>query len=259
VNSEEVLKRRIDECIEQRGVLPNIIAIDFAERGDLVQVVEAHNQDVRRSLRELQDTGASDIAAPISSDSTSTTLGDVEATSSVLQTPTQIASLTGGNPDAFCASVGPIVVVMRAWAVADLAKPSAAKGLPALTYGPLARRVLGQALPSAPVELERQLQAAVDQGDAAATALQQAGLTPEDVEALADALFARLTEPGGDSAVAEQLAVEGIDARLGREGTLALAQAFDRDHPTSGAVFDLGDVSDAVATESGYGCLLQSS
>jgi hypothetical protein len=258
VNSEDVLLRRIDECIQQRGVLPNIVAIDFAERGDLVRVVDEHNQDVRRSLRELKDTGAGAATAPTAPDGpTSTSPDEAEATSSAFQAPTTIGSLTGGNPDAFCARVGDIVDVMVAWAVADLAKPAAAKGLPALTYGPLATRLLGQAIPFAPDELARQMRAAVDQGDAAVAALQQAGLTPGEVDSLADMLSMQLTSAEGDSAVAEQLVLDRLNARLGRDGTLALAQAFDRAHPTSGAVFDLGDVDDAVADESGYGCLLR--
>jgi hypothetical protein len=260
VNNEEVLKQRIDECVQQRGVLPNIVAIDFAERGDLVRVVDAHNQDVRRTLRQLRDTGAGDVTSTTTSGTTpSTSAVETEATSSALRAPTPIGSLTGGNPDAFCARVGDIVDVMVAWAIADLSKPPTAKGLPALTYGPLARRVIGEVVRFAPTELALQLQAAVDEGDAATTALQQAGFTAADVDSLADTLFTQLTAPDGDSATAEQMITDRLDARLGRDGTVALAQAFDRDHPTSGAVFDLGDVSEAVAEESGYGCLLQAS
>lgn len=42
-NRYDVLKRRAELCVEQRGQLPNIIAVDFAETGDLLRVVRELN------------------------------------------------------------------------------------------------------------------------------------------------------------------------------------------------------------------------
>ena len=42
-NRYDVLKRRAELCVRQRGQLPNIIAVDFAETGDLLRVVRELN------------------------------------------------------------------------------------------------------------------------------------------------------------------------------------------------------------------------
>ena len=42
-NSSEILKKRIADCQEERGMTPNIIGIDFYARGDALAVVAAHN------------------------------------------------------------------------------------------------------------------------------------------------------------------------------------------------------------------------
>jgi hypothetical protein len=256
VNAEDELSKRIDECIDQRGVLPNVVAVDFAERGDLVSFVKSFNEDTRETLGALSgssDDEATDTTAP----DTSTTLppDDVGSTSSAFQTATQITSLTGGNPEAFCSAVDPVLDVMTGWALADLAKPAQAGGLPALTYGPLADRLIQQILPVAPVELAQQLGAAADQSAAAVEALRQAGLDQSAIDALADALSDQLGGPNPDSAVAERLIVDRLQTQLGRDATLALAKSFDVAHPTAGAVFDLGEVSTEAAAGSGYDCL----
>ena len=43
VNSAEVLHRRIEQCLADRGRAPGIIAVNFWERGDLFAVVDALN------------------------------------------------------------------------------------------------------------------------------------------------------------------------------------------------------------------------
>jgi hypothetical protein len=46
-NRYDVLKRRAELCVEQRGQLPNIIAVDFAEKGDLLRLVRELNMERR--------------------------------------------------------------------------------------------------------------------------------------------------------------------------------------------------------------------
>jgi hypothetical protein len=125
-----------------------------------------------------------------------------------------------------------------------------------LAYGPLADRTIRSSASSAPIELARQLEAAAGQSAAAVDALRAAGLTPADVDALADAMADQLGSDNPDQVQAEQRVVDLLRDRLTEDGLVALAASFDRDHPTVAAVFDLGDVSDVVATSSGYGCLL---
>jgi hypothetical protein len=109
--------------------------------------------------------------------------------------------------------------------------------------------------PATPVEIANQLAPAASQSAAALDALRQAGLDQATIDALADQLAQRLTEV--DGAVAGQEVVDRLSDELGRDRLLALAQSFERDHPTPVGLFDLGEVSDDVASSSGYGCLIQ--
>src|SRR5256714_4259202 len=49
VNSRAVLDKRIEQCLTERGLVPNILQVQFAERGDLVSTVQSLNE---RTLRE---------------------------------------------------------------------------------------------------------------------------------------------------------------------------------------------------------------
>ncbi|HEY6530837.1 MAG TPA: hypothetical protein VIY72_00940 [Acidimicrobiales bacterium] len=260
VNSADVLKARIEQCLDERGVFPNVVAVDFAERGALMATVDSYNQGTRSSVGNLrssveEDADSTGTTSP--GGTTPSTLPEAVATSSAFKAPTVITSLTGGNPAVFCAGTDQLVAVFTGWALADLSKPAAAGGLPALTYGPLVDRILRDLGPVTPVELARQLAPGVAQSAAAVDALRQAGFDQAAIDGLADALSEQLAGPAPDLGVAEQLVVDRIQEQLGRDGTLALAQAFERDHPTPVGLFDLGDVSDDVATGSGWGCLLQ--
>lgn len=45
-NTADVLGTRAQRCMEERGLLPNLVAVDFYERGDLFGVVDALNAEV---------------------------------------------------------------------------------------------------------------------------------------------------------------------------------------------------------------------
>ncbi len=45
VNRPEVLRDRVAECVKERNRRPNIIAVDFYTRGDLLDVVDELNGD----------------------------------------------------------------------------------------------------------------------------------------------------------------------------------------------------------------------
>lgn len=47
VNSEPVLGRRVRECARERGLLPNFVAVDFYDQGDLFGVVDRLNRSGR--------------------------------------------------------------------------------------------------------------------------------------------------------------------------------------------------------------------
>ena len=162
------------------------------------------------------------------------------------------------HPEQFCAAVDPFVAVMTAWALADLSKPAAAGGLPALAYGPAVDQTIRGLEPSAP----REIDATPGRGR---RPVRRRGRRPPPGRAPAvghrrdgrrRARPALRVEPrrGAGRAAGPQILYD----KLGRDGTIALAQSFDRAHPTVGAVFDLGDVSTEVAVASGYGCLVGS-
>jgi hypothetical protein len=43
VNAREVLEPRVEECRAERGLLPNFVAVDFYDQGDLFDVVDDLN------------------------------------------------------------------------------------------------------------------------------------------------------------------------------------------------------------------------
>ncbi len=259
VNSSDALTRRIEQCIDERGVWPNVVAVDFAERGDLMKVVARYNAEVEGRLGDLRgsDSGDQTATTPTTDGSGSATDSTLPAsTSSGINTPTVVTSLTGGVPDQFCRAAAPLVQVVTGWALADLAKPAAAGGLPALVYGPAMERTIAAVEPSSPREITERLAAAKAQSSAAVAALRSAGLQQSDIDAMASGIIDQLAGANPDEAAAEQVATQIMNDRLGRAAVLALAQSFDSTNPTGAAVFDLGEVSDEVANASGYGCLV---
>jgi hypothetical protein len=258
VNTEEVLQRRIEQCITERGVWPNIVAVDFAERGALVKVVDSYNAEVRSRLSDLRrPSGTSGSTTTTTTVAGSpTTLVPAVASSSALRTPTVVSSLTGGDPTALCRVVGPWVDAMAGWSLAELSKPPAAAGLPSLLFGPLVERQMADVIAAAPDELVVRFTAAQDHSAAAVQALRDAGLTQAQVDQLADAMADQLGGDQPDAAVAAVKVNELLQGMLGADRTTALAAAFGRSNPLDPAVFDLGDVSDQVATDSGYACLV---
>ena len=213
VNNADALKSRIEQCIEDRGVWPNVVAVDFAERGDLVKTVAAYNASVEGRLGDLRGGSRSSATTTttVPGSAPSTTLPPPTASSAGLRPPTDITSLTGGDPATFCAAVGPFVDVMAGWALAELSSPAAAAGLPSLTYGPLVDRALRELSASAPDEIDRQLVAARDQAAAAVEALRQAGLTQAQIDAMADAMQGQLASANPDPAIAAQRVIGVLD------------------------------------------------
>jgi hypothetical protein len=258
VNSTDTLTARIEQCLADRGVWPNVVAVDFAERGALMKVVASYNAEVRDRIGGLSSRSSEEVAPTTSTDGATRPTDTLpESTSSGFGTPTVLGSLTGGVPDQFCAAAGPFVDLMSGWALADLAKPAAAGGRPALVYGPAMDQAIRDIEPISPDELVQQLRAAAAQAAAAVAALRQAGLQQTDIDAMVAAFRDQAGSGIPDPAVAEDRAQKVVDGRLGRATALALAAAFDRTDPTLPAVFDLGEVSDDVATSSGYGCLIR--
>jgi hypothetical protein len=256
VNTSEVLQRRIEQCISERGVWPNIVAVDFAERGDLVKVVGAYNAEVKSRLSELGGKGSSGTTTTVAGSSTSTTLPVASASGAAIRQPTVITGLTGGDPVAFCRAVTPWVQTMAGWSLAELSAPPAATGLPSLLFGPLVDRQMPAVMASAPDELAVQFTAAQRQAAAAVQALRDAGLTQAQIDTLADAMADQFASDHPDAAAAAVRVDDLLKGMLGADRKTALATSFGQTNPLDPAVFDLGDVSDQVASDSGYACLV---
>ena len=170
--------------------------------------------------------------------------------------PTAVTTLTGGDPDPFCA-MGPAARnVVGAWALAELVAPASGLGLPDLAYGPAAARALDALQPVAPDELVRLFTPAQERARAAVKALGELGVPAAvvaEVADLADAQAVGARQPRSRWS-------PGCRARRLRavvdEGPLAIAaQAFAAANPEPPGLFDLGQVQHEAALAAGYDCL----
>ena len=116
-------------------------------------------------------------------------------------------------------------------------------------------RDLGKAYSVAPQELVRQGAAAIGRARAAVDALRALGLDQAAIDQLADRADAELTSAEDrDPAVVQETVLDDLRGRVGADKVAAAATAFSDSHPEPPGLFDLGDVPDAVAQQSGFGC-----
>jgi hypothetical protein len=258
VNSRAELTKRLRECIAQRGRMPNVIAVDFSARGDLVGTVKATNDELLAQYRALRG-----IKHPPPTGPTTTTTAPPPGTEAPgpvlpqLNQATPITTLTGGDPAALCATVPAANRAVTAYALATFVAPPGARGLPDLAYGPIVSRDLGKAYSVGPQEVVRQGAAAIDRARAAVDALRGLGLDQAAIDGLAAKAETELTSTENrDPAVVQETVLDDVRARVGADRVTAAAAAFSDSHPEPPGLFDLGDVPDAVAQRDGYGCLV---
>lgn len=259
-NAPEVVGQRLRDCLDQRGRIPNVIALDFALRGGAVQAAASFDDELvdlylatRNAGRSTPDT----VAA-----STTTAPGD-PTTSAVAPSPlppintvTPLTTLTGGDPQAFCVALDPMLRAVGAWAVTTLAATPAIAGQPDLAFGPVAAQTIDTALAAAPEEIAVQLAPSAQRAAAAVEALRAAGLDDAAISALADLAAGALADPDNpDPLVVEDRLLDDLRARLGAEALAAAAGAFAQANPEPPGLFDLGDVSGEVGRAAGYDCL----
>ena len=53
-NAREVLRTRAERCLRERGLMPNIVAVDFGGTGDLVTMAREVNEELVGLLRGLE-------------------------------------------------------------------------------------------------------------------------------------------------------------------------------------------------------------
>jgi hypothetical protein len=256
-NRQPVLEERIRRCLSERNRLPNVVAVDFADQGDLFKTVRQSDQALLNVVQRARPRGSGPAPAPSPS---TTGLPSVEpgtpAPQPLIPAPTAVTTLTGGDPDLFCARRPAARNVVGAWALARLVAPASGQGLPDFAYGPAAARALDAIQPVAPAELVRQFTPAQERARAAVRALGDLGVPADVVGQLADLADAQLSSPDDPDPVAvQEVLLQRLREVVG-DGPLAIAaQAFADANPEPPGLFDLGDVQDEAARAAGYTCL----
>ena len=252
MNSRVVLEKRIQQCLRERGLVPNILQVQFAERGDLISVVQSLNEN--RLKEQRAKAAEAQIPTQPPPGETAPSASDVGSVAP-LPEPTTITTLTGGDPVAFCGAIPSTKLSVTGWAVAILQGDPADAGLSDLAYAPLLTHDLRSYLRVAPQELHAQAQPIFDRANDAVASLRALGLRERDINRLekvaSDALLSP-EKPDGTTvrdAVLKQIEKRVDRSRLNQAGNDFLAAHGD---PTS--IMDLGLVPRDVALAAGLTC-----
>ena len=129
------VSRPLQQCLQQRGRVPNVVAVDFAGQGDLVSTARKLNDELLDLLKRVRKTIEQQTAstAPTTTP-TSVAPGGRAPPTSVAATPPftapQIKALTGGDPVAFCAELGDFRKLLNGWGLAAASEPRSRLGRP---------------------------------------------------------------------------------------------------------------------------------
>lgn len=257
VNSGATLTKRIETCIAQRGALPNVVAVNFSERGALVSTLRKINRATLTKVHEAKARGngpGSTSPAP----GTSNPVPPPEiAVGTVAPVPdaTPIATLTGGDPQRFCATIEPAVRAVVAWAQTILGDSPASAGVTDLLYAPVLTRTLGPYVETGPVELARRATPILQRAQAAEDALRVLGVSDADMARLADQASAEL----GSSVTPDGIAVAAhlrttLERTVPADRLEASAAVFEAGQPDPATQLDLGYVAPSVGQASGFAC-----
>ncbi len=258
-NRRDVLTDRLERCLRERGLMPNIVAVDFAGRGDLVSTAEEINGRLADLIQSV--SGPSIAANPPASTTTPAAVtvpagGTPAAASGPALTFAPITALTGGDPAAFCAALGDARTMLYGWALALASEPADEAGRADLAFAPVLARHLPEFVAAAPVELKARIQPVLDRARAGVQTLHDAGVDAAGIDALADKADERLGEVTGYDSVSVLPALAGdVAGAVGVPRFSQLASEFAAAHPQAADLLDLGDVSAAVAAAAGFDCL----
>ncbi len=258
VNAAAFLEDRIRKCADERGRLPNVVAVNFAEIGDLKAVIKSINRDLLDQFHKLRTTGNRATNGPGPALTTPPGVGPAPpaAALSPIKPVTVLNTLTGGDPTAFCEARQATRAAISAWAVASLSATPARRGLPDLAFGPIAERDLGASLAAAPTEIVALANPALDRARAAVNALRALGVDQAGIDRLAD-LGATLVEGDNvDPAAVEAKLLAELHSDVGQDRATSAAADFAAANPEPPSLFDLGDPTDSAAREAGYNCLV---
>ena len=257
-NSDDIVRRRLERCVRERGAMVNIIATDFTQASDVVELVEVLNTEL---LDEVPDGGDEPDAPATTTPPASTVTTTTEPSTSTtidaadLEEPTVISTLTGGDPGRFCATVDDALAAATVYSEAVLSEPAADVGRSDLAFAPLLIQALTPFLDTAPVELFERADPLRQRAEAATATLTELGLD--------DATQARLAEQAAqavngttptDGATLQADLLATIAEIASEEDIEAAVAALTESGGDPAPQLDLGYVSPEVARDSGYTC-----
>jgi hypothetical protein len=255
-NAQALLDARLTACAEQRGLVPNVVAVDFAVRGKIASTVRALAAALRDRAGGDDDRSPPTSVVPSTTTTTSPpTTSTTVPTADTLPAPTELAALTGGDPALFCPALVAAAPVIGAWAYAAFSATEADEGIAELIYGPALTRLMTAYVASAPLEVANQAQPFVARAAAAERALAQLGLDDAALAGYADTVVQALAVADAPDGVTLQTSVAAdIAAKVGQDRLVAAAKAFAVAQGDPSRVSDLGYVSDDVAAAAGFDC-----
>lgn len=253
VNSRAVLDKRIQDCLRERGLAPNILQVQFAERGDLMPEVQTLNdnqlKEERAKAAEVQAT-----TPPPPGETAAPGAPDVGALAP-LPEATVIATLTGGDPVALCREIPSATFSVTGWAVAALQGDPAAAGRSDLAYAPLLARELRSYVRVAPQELQAKAQPILDRANDAVASLRALGLEDRAIKRLAGATSDALLGPDKpDGATVRDQVLKQLEKRIDPAQLNQAANDFLASHGDPTPLMDLGNVPQDVAIAAGLPC-----
>jgi hypothetical protein len=256
-NARDLVESRLEQCAEQRGLVPNVIAVDFAVRAKIAATVD----DVAGSLadRAKQGTGGEPTTIPPETTTTTTppptTPPATVPSADTIPEASVITTLTGGNPTLFCPAIVAAAPVIGAWAYAAITEPDDEQGAADFVYGPAVERVMTVYVASAPAELAAKAEPLLDREKAATAALRKLGLDDAAIAAMADEVIQLSSMADAPDGITLQNTVyAGLTTRLGKDAVDGAAAAFAETQPDPTAVGDLGYVPNDVALAAGFNC-----
>jgi hypothetical protein len=249
-NSHAVLEKRVEQCLRERGLAPNIIAVDFAERGDLLTEAQELNDE---QLKE-QRTRAQEERIPAPPPPEAGAAPDVGAVTP-LPEPQLVTTLTGGDPTRFCRVLPAARLSITAWAVAVIQDDPSEAGLADLVYAPALVDDLGPYLGAAPQELAAKAQPIADRARAAVDRLRALGLKDRDIKRLAKAAPDALLGPDSpDGTAVRDKLIKQLEKKVDPEQLRQAATEFLNAQGDPTPLMDLGNVPQEVGVAAGYPC-----
>jgi hypothetical protein len=255
VNSRALLEERIERCHSERGLVPNILQVQFAERGDLIATVDALN-----AQRLEEERAKARAAQPPAEPPPQPTTPDSPEVGQAAPLPesTVITTLTGGDPDRFCQVLPPAQLSLNAWAVAILHAEPVDEGLTDLAYAPLLVQDLRRYVDAAPEELASRAVPILERARDAVARLRSLGVDDRAIKRLARTASDMLVGPGSpDGLTVRTSLVRSLENEVERGPLRQAAADFASAHGDPTSLLDLGFVPPEVGVAAGYPCAAQ--